>query len=78
MPDVLIKNVSAEDKERLRVQAAKNGRSMQEELRIIISNAVNHAPQLSLYNELKDFFELAGDDFLAPPRTQPRDVIDFD
>ena len=47
MPDVLIKNVSAEDKERLRVQAAKNGRSMQEELRIIISNAVNHATAIS-------------------------------
>jgi antitoxin FitA len=38
MPSITIRNISPEAHRRLRIRAAQNGRSMQEELRVLIEN----------------------------------------
>ena len=41
MPSVVVRNIDAETKERLRLRAAANGRSMEAELRRILSDALS-------------------------------------
>ena len=79
VPDLLIKDVSEEDKELLRVQAAKKGRSMQEELREIIHNGVNPTTGGGWYASLRSLLNgLEGEGFELPSRQQPRPTIDFE
>lgn len=79
MPDVLIKDVEAEDKELLRIQAARNRRSMQEELRIIIHEGVNPSPNTSWYSSLKETLQgLEEDGFTLPARQTPKAPIQFE
>ena len=78
MPDLLIKDVELEDKERLRVQAAQHGHSMQEELRIIFHEGVSPSPGKSWYSALRGAFDgLEAEGFALPERQAPRKPVEF-
>lgn len=79
MPDLLVKSVSDADKKKLRVQAARHGHSMQEELRTIIHNGVNPSGAQSFYKALKEAFDgLEDEDFTLPERRVPRHAPSFE
>ena len=79
MPDLLIKDVTADDKERLRVQAARNRHSMQEELRSIIHEGVNPNTGVPWYASLKGALEgLADEGFALPERQAPKSPMQFE
>ena len=72
MPSVTIRNIDPAVKERLRVRAAQNGRSMEAELRSIITDAVD-APARPAETNLAEairrrFAPFGGVDFELPPR----------
>ena len=70
-----IRNVDDEVKERLRVRAARHGRSMEAEVRTILTDAVAEPGQSpDLFHTLMDRFgELGGVELDLPPRaTRPR------
>ena len=74
-----IRNLDDEVKERLRVRAARHGRSMEAEVRIILTDAVaepREAP--GMFQVLMDRFgKLGGAELELPPRaTRPR-AADF-
>ncbi len=78
MPSLTIRNLEAETKARLRVRAALNGRSMEEEARVILNQAVGGMTG----NRLLDLSrELFGDDngieLEAPPCPGDRSGPDF-
>jgi len=70
-----IRNLDDEVKERLRVRAARHGRSMEAEVRAILTDAVAEPGEsLDLFHTLMDRFgELGGVELDLPPRaTRPR------
>ena len=70
-----IRNLDDGVKERLRVRAADHGRSMEAEVRAILTNAVAEPGQSpDLFHTLMDRFgELGGVELELPPRaTRPR------
>ena len=75
MSAVSIRNLDARVKERLRIRAARHGRSMEAEMRAILTEAVTEPEEAGgLFGALLDRFEaLGGVDLDVPPRaTQPR------
>lgn len=44
MPDVLVRNLDEKVLEKLKTKAARNGRSLQSEVQIILSDAINFEP----------------------------------
>ncbi len=75
MSAVSIRNLDARVKERLRVRAARHGRSMEAEMRAILTDAVTEPEERNgLLGELLDRFEaLGGVDLDIPARaTRPR------
>lgn len=79
MPDLLVKSVSDADKKKLRLQAARHGHSMQEELRTIIHNGVNPSGGQSFYEALKEAFDgLEDEGFTLPERRAPRHAPSFE
>jgi antitoxin FitA len=58
-------------KERLRLRAARNGRSMEAEIRAILTTAVtDDGPRIDLFSALTDrFAQLGGADVDLPART---------
>ena len=61
MATLTIRNVDPTIKERLRVRAAQNGRSMEAELRAIVTDAIEAPPpppELNLYDRIRARFEL--------------------
>src|SRR5579859_1462969 len=80
MSAVSIRNLDDRVKERLRVRAARHGRSMEAEMRAILTDAVSEPEdEGGLLIELAARFEqLGGVDLEIPPRvTRPR-AADFD
>ena len=74
-----IRNLDDEVKERLRVRAARHGRSMEAEVRAILTNAVTEPREApSMFQVLMDRFgKLGGVELELPPRaTRPR-AADF-
>jgi plasmid stability protein len=74
-----IRNLDDGVKERLRVRAARHGRSMEAEVRAILTDAVAEPRETpSLFQALMDRFgELGGVELELPPRaTRPR-AADF-
>jgi plasmid stability protein len=67
---VSIRDLDDDVKERLRVRAARNGRSMEAEIRAILTEAVSEPdPSRSLFSELLDRFgEIGGVELAVPPR----------
>jgi antitoxin FitA len=74
MSSVTIRNIDPAIKERLRVRAARNGRSMEAELRAIITEAADaptRPPELNLYDRIRARFEPLGGVELELPRRMP-------
>jgi plasmid stability protein len=75
MAAISIRNLDDDIKKRLRIRAARHGRSMESEIRAILAQAVNQPePAEGLFATLIDRFAAAGGVELdLPPRsTRPR------
>jgi plasmid stability protein len=76
-----IRNIEDDLKRRLRIRAARHGRSMEEELRVILRAALakSDTPSESLYDAIRAHFgPLGGVDLELPPRDPPRDPPRFE
>jgi antitoxin FitA len=74
-----IRNLDDRVKERLRVRAARHGRSMEAEVRAILADAVaepDEAPDL-LQAFMDRFGELGGVELELPPRANPARTAQF-
>lgn len=80
MASITIRNLDDEVKSRLRVRAAGNGRSMEEEARLILRDAVERKPRarnLAVAIRAR-IAPLGGVDLELPPRTPAREPPSFD
>ncbi len=80
MSSLTIRNLDAVTKQRLRIQAARHGVSMEEEVRRILREAVRPEKSPSgLGRRLQDRFAgLADEAFDVPARHQPRTLPQWD
>ena len=81
MASIIIRNLEEGVKTRLRVRAAENGRSMEEEARVILRKAVGRrpAPAKGLGTALQELFEpLGGVELDVSPREPMREPLRFD
>jgi plasmid stability protein len=82
MATLTIRNIEQSIKERLRVRAAQNGRSMEAELRAIVTDAVEtptRPPEMNLYDRIRARFEpLGGVELELPPRGPMREPPTFE
>lgn len=81
MASITVRNLDDEVKTRLRVRAAANGRSMEEEARLVLAEAVNRklAPVEGLGTAIHDLFKsLGGVELKLPPRKPMRDPPRFE
>ena len=82
MATLTIRNLDPSIKEKLRVRAAQNGRSMEAELRVIVIEAVESPappPELNLYDRIRARVEpLGGVDLELPPRGSMRSPPTFE
>jgi antitoxin FitA len=79
MASLLIRDLDDDLKERLRVRAASNGRSMEAEARLIIAAAVaaqRPAGRLGSYIHAQ-FARIGGVDLEVPPRDEPARAADL-
>ena len=74
MASMTIRNLSDDIKQRLRIQAAEHGHSMEEEARIILRAALmEHTPPINLARAIHDrFAPLGGVELDIPPREPMR------
>ena len=80
MASITIRNLDNDVKTRLRVRAASNGRSMEEEVRRILAEAVerNTAPAQGLGTALHELFKpFGGVELELPPREPMREPPRF-
>jgi plasmid stability protein len=79
MAALSIRNLDESVKRRLRSRAARNGRSMEAEVRAILAEAVREpADSAGLFTALLDrFATLGGVDLELPDRTDPARAADF-
>ncbi len=79
---ITVRNLDERVKERLRMRAAQNSRSMEAELRAIITEAVDtptKPPDINLYDRIRARVEpLGGVDLDVPPRQLTRDPPPFE
>ncbi len=82
MASLTIRNLDPGIKERLRVRAAQHGRSMEAELRAIVTEAVEAPPrpqEINLYDRIRARFEpLGGVELELPPRELGREPPGFE
>ena len=80
MASITIRNLDDEVKARLSVRVADNGRSMEEEARLILGEAVGHAPESrNLASIIRSHFGPSrGVDLELPPREIAGDPSSFD
>jgi antitoxin FitA len=73
MAALSIRDLDDSVKEKLRLRAARNGRSMEAEIRAILTSAVtDEAPRTDLFNALTQrFARLGGVDLDIPTRATP-------
>jgi plasmid stability protein len=73
MAALSIRDLDDAVKERLRLRAAQNGRSMEAEIRVILTSAVaDETPGNDLFTALIErFAQLGGADLELPPRATP-------
>jgi plasmid stability protein len=74
-----IRDLDDSVKEKLRLRAAQHGRSMEAEIRAILTSAViDEAPGVDLFHALTDrFARLGGADLDLPPRVTPPRAADL-
>ena len=78
MATLTIRNFDDALKATLRMQAARHGQSMEEEVRSILRQALTQAPVTTgLGTRLADRFAAVGADFSVPPRSLPRLPLDW-
>lgn len=78
MASITIRNIDDELKERLRVRAAHNGHSMEEEARIILRRAIHGITGPELLNLSSQLFgEEQGAELDLPSRSSDRETPDF-
>ena len=79
MASITIRNLDDDVKTRLRVRASSNGRSMEEEARIILREAVGReAEPENLASFIRECFEpFGGVELELPPRKPMREPPDF-
>lgn len=81
MASITIRNLDDDVKVRLRVRAAGNGRSMEEEARLIMREAVSResVPEKGLGTAIHELFKpLGGVELELPPREPMREPPRFD
>ena len=81
MPSITVRNLEEGLKRRLRIRAAENGRSMEEEARNILRTALYHLPpaQEDLASAIRArFARLRGVELDIPPRSPTRKPPRFD
>ncbi len=81
MASITIRNLEDEVRTRLRVRAAGNGRSMEEEVRLILRAAVGRktVPENGLGTAIHELFKpFNGIDLEVPPRELMREPPRFD
>ena len=80
MASITIRNLDDDVKTRLRVRAAENGRSMEEEARVILRDAVGRKPDSrNLASIIRErFAPLGGVELELPPREPAREPPRFD
>jgi len=77
MASIVVRNLDEDVKRRLRVRAARHGRSMEAEVRAILEESVSRQDNFA-EALMGTFGELGGVELDLPPRTaQPR-PLDFD
>ena len=80
MANITIRNLDDDIKTRLRVRAAEHHRSMEEEVRVILREAVNHGhsgPRDLAKFTKECFASLGGIELELPPRSPMREPPDF-
>jgi len=79
MAAITVRNLDDHVKQRLRVRAARHGRSMEAEVRAILVEAVGEEEPENLLLALRErFAELGGVDLDIPPRNSPPRIVEFD
>ena len=80
MASITVRNLDEDVKMRLRVRAAGNGRSMEEEVRLILRDAVGRKPgSRNLAEAIRArIAPLGGVDLELPPREPAREPPPFD
>jgi plasmid stability protein len=81
MATLTIRNIEPSIKERLRVRAAQNGRSMEAELRAIVTDAIGTTPsqEVNLAEAIRRrFAPFGGVELEIPPRTPMREPPTFE
>lgn len=75
MASLTIRNIGDDVKQRLRIQAAEHGHSMEEEARVILRTALNeHGSPANLSRAIRArFAPLGGVELAIPPRDPMRD-----
>jgi antitoxin FitA len=76
MANITIRNLEETTKRKLKIRAAMNGRSMEQEAREILKSALGHAPrkQANLAERIRDIFgPLGGVELERLPREPIRD-----
>ncbi|UNX55963.1 Arc family DNA-binding protein [Georgenia sp. TF02-10] len=79
MAAISVRDLDDDVRERLRVRAARNGRSMEAEIRHILTAAVREPePDADLFTTLLDrFSDLGGVDLAIPARSTPARAAGF-
>ncbi len=78
MAALSIRGLDDDVRERLRVRAARHGRSMEAEIRAILVEAVREPAPASLFTALLDGFgEIGGVELDLPPRATPPRAVDL-
>ena len=81
MASITVRNLDEDVKRRLRLKAAENGRSMEEEARIILREAVQQdtVPEKGLGTALYELFKpFGGVELELPPREPMREPFRMD
>lgn len=79
MAAVTVRDLDDAVRDRLRVRAANNGRSMEAEIRSILTASVAADPAVNPFVVLMDrFAELGGVDLDIPPRDSPARAAGFE
>lgn len=81
MASITIRNLEDDVKTRLRQRAAGHGRSMEQEARLILAEAVDReaAPEKGLGSAINDLFRpFGGAEMQLPPREATREPPRFD
>lgn len=81
MASITVRRLDEAVKARLRIRAARHGRSMEEEARQVLTAALNEEPKRSknLVESIRELFgPLGGVELEIPPREMGREPPDFE